>query len=175
MVDGDAGRLAQRKAGLSLAIVALLVAVLAFWLGDIAYPWVKALHVVAAISWMAGLLYLPRLFVYHAQVAKGSPQSELFKVMERRLLSVIMTPAMGVTWVAGAWLAWRGGHFLDRWFLAKLLLLIGLSAVHGYFSAAVHRYSADRATESERHWRLMNEIPTVLMIGIVILVVVKPF
>jgi putative membrane protein len=175
MAEGDAGRSAQRKAGLSLAIVAFLGTVVALWLGDVAYPWVKALHVVAAISWMAGLLYLPRLFVYHAQVARGLPQSELFKVMERRLLSVIMTPAMIVTWVAGAWLAWRGGHYLDRWFLAKLLLLIGLSAAHGYFSGAVQRFSVDQAAESERHWRLMNEIPTVLMIGIVILVVVKPF
>lgn len=144
-------------------------------LGDRAYLWVKAVHVVAIISWMAGMLYLPRLFIYHCDAPQGSVQSETFKVMEQRLLRVIINPAMIVAWVLGLWLAWRGGFLKDGWFHGKLALALGLSAVHGYFSVAVRRFGEDANAVSARHWRMINEIPTVLMIGIVVLVIVKPF
>jgi putative membrane protein len=95
--------------------------------------------------------------------------------MERRLLTIIMNPAMVIAWVFGLWLAWTGGHFTAPWFHAKLLLVLLLSAVHGYFSRAVRAFREDRNTVSARHWRMINELPTLLMIGIVILVIVKPF
>ncbi len=139
------------------------------------YLWAKALHVIAIIAWMAGMLYLPRLFVYHCDAPKGSPQSETFKVMEQRLLKVIMTPAMIVAWVAGLYLAWSGGFFTSGWFHGKLALVVAMSAVHSYFAGAVRKFAEDRNTVSARTWRLLNELPTVLMIGIVVLVVVKPF
>ena len=137
--------------------------------------WVKALHIIAVIAWMAGMLYLPRLFVYHADAERGSRQSETFKVMERRLRDIIINPAMIVAWVLGLWLAWKGHFFKDGWFLAKLAGALALSAVHGYFSAAVRRFGADENTVSARHWRMINEVPTLLMIAIVVLVIVKPF
>ena len=139
------------------------------------YEWVKALHVLAVISWMAGLLYLPRLFVYHWNVAAGSEASETFKVMERRLLQIIINPAMIVSWVLGLWLGWKAGYFTEGWFHAKLALALALSGVHGYFSASVRAFAEDRNSKTARHWRIMNEVPTLLMIGIVILVIVKPF
>ena len=139
------------------------------------YEWIKALHVIAVISWMAGMLYLPRLFVYHCDVPPGSPQSETFKVMERRLLKVIINPAMGVTWLAGLWLIWKGGWISSGWLHGKLALVIALSAVHGFFSRWVKDFAADRNTRSAKFYRIINEVPTVLMIGIVILVIVKPF
>ncbi|MFT3732603.1 MAG: protoporphyrinogen oxidase HemJ [Hyphomicrobium sp.] len=144
-------------------------------LGDGAYPWIKAFHIIAVISWMAGMLYLPRLFVYHADVPIGSPQSETFKVMEARLLNIITTPAMNVTWVLGLWLAWQGGFWAAPWFHLKLALVLAMSGLHGYLSAATRAFHDDRNTKPARHWRIVNEIPTVLMIGIVILVIVKPF
>jgi putative membrane protein len=137
-----------------------------------AYLWIKALHVVAIIAWMAGLLYLPRLFVYHAGVATGSETSETFKVMERRLLKAIMNPAMIVAWLAGLFLAWQGGWFRAGWFHGKLLLVLILSGVHGHFAARVKDFAADRNTRSARYYRFVNEIPTLLMIAIVILVIV---
>ncbi|MEO1207285.1 MAG: protoporphyrinogen oxidase HemJ [Pseudomonadota bacterium] len=144
-------------------------------LGDGAYLWVKAVHVVAIIAWMAGLLYLPRLFIYHCDAPRGSQQSETFKVMERRLLRLITNPAMVIAWVLGIWLGWNGGWFSEGWFHAKLVLLIALSATHGYFSIAVRHFAQDSNARTPRHWRIMNEVPTVLMIGIVMLVIVKPF
>lgn len=166
---------ALRRAAVSLAIAAVLTFLL-FWAApDGFYPWAKAIHVIAVISWMAGMLYLPRLFVYHTQAAPGSEQSETFKVMERRLLRAIINPAMIATWVFGLWLAWRGFGFEPGWLHAKIGLVVGMSAVHGYFSRSVRMFAQDRNTKSSRHWRMMNEIPTLLMIGIVILVVVKPF
>ena len=137
--------------------------------------WLKALHVIAVISWMAGLLYLPRLFVYHAEAGPGTPQSETFKVMERRLLRAIINPAMMVTWIAGLWLAWKGFGFMGGWLHAKLGLVVLMSAVHGYLSGAVRKFAEDRNEKPARHWRIVNEIPTLLMIAIVILVIVKPF
>jgi len=139
------------------------------------YLWLKALHIIAVISWMAGMLYLPRLFVYHCAATPGSPQSETFKVMERRLLRLIINPAMIATWVLGLWLAWDVGLWHVGWLHAKIALVIGLSAVHGFFARCVKDFAADRNTRSPRFYRIINEVPTVLMIVIVILVVVKPF
>ena len=139
------------------------------------YEWIKALHVIAVISWMGGMLYLPRLFVYHCEAEVGSKQSETFKVMERRLLKAIINPAMIVTWLAGLYLAWAG-HFLSAgWFHAKLLLVILLSGVHGFFSRCVKDFANDRNLRSQKFYRVINEVPTLLIIFIVILVVVKPF
>jgi len=139
------------------------------------YEWIKALHVVAVIAWMAGMLYLPRLFVYHCEAEVGSKQSETFKVMERRLLKAIINPAMGVSWLAGLYLAWSGHWFASGWLHWKLLLVIVLSGVHGFFSRLVKDFAADQNTRSQKFYRIINELPTVLMIGIVILVIVKPF
>jgi putative membrane protein len=138
------------------------------------YLWLKAAHVIAVIAWMAGMLYLPRLFVYHADVAPGSPQSETFKVMERRLLRAIINPAMIATWVLGLWLAWEGGFAKSGWLHGKVALVLVLSASHGLFAHYVKDFAADRNTRSAKFYRTVNEIPTILMIGIVILVIVKP-
>jgi protoporphyrinogen IX oxidase len=139
------------------------------------YEWIKALHVIAVISWMAGMLYLPRLFVYHCQAELGSKQSETFKIMERRLFKAIINPAMIVSWLAGLYLAWAGQLFSAGWFHGKLLLVLILSGVHGMFSRYVKDFAADRNKHSEKFYRVINEVPTILMIGIVILVIVKPF
>jgi putative membrane protein len=139
------------------------------------YEWVKALHIVAVIAWMAGMLYLPRLFVYHCEAEPGSKQSETFKVMERRLLKAIINPAMIATWLLGLWLAWEHGWFAFPWLQIKIALVLGLSGVHGFFGRWVRDFAADRNQNSQVFYRVVNEIPTVLMIGIVILAVVKPF
>jgi len=138
------------------------------------YLWLKALHVIAVIAWMAGMLYLPRLFVYHCEAAPGSPQSETFKVMERRLLRVIINPAMIVTWIVGLWLAWDSGFYRSPWLQAKFVLVVAMSGVHGLFSRCVKDFGADRNQRSQKFYRIINEVPTLLMILIVILVVVKP-
>ncbi len=166
---------AGQRAGLALVVTVVAAGLMMFLFGAAAYAWIKALHVIAIISWMAGMLYLPRLFVYHADAPIGSGQSEIFKVMEARLLNVITTPAMTIAWVLGLWLAWQSGYWAAPWFHAKLALVIALSGLHGYLSAAVRAFAEDRNTRPARHWRLVNEIPTVLMIAIVILVIVKPF
>jgi len=139
------------------------------------YEWLKAFHIIAVIAWMAGMLYLPRLFVYHCEADVGSIQSETFKVMERRLLRAIITPAMILTWVLGLWLAYQGGWFKAPWLHAKLLLVILMSGVHGMLSRYVKDFAADRRRKTQKFFRIINEVPTVLMILIVILVVVKPF
>lgn len=164
---------ARAGVALGITVVALAAAILLF--GRAAYDWIKAFHVIAVISWMAGMLYLPRLFIYHCDAEKGSVQSETFKVMERRLLQVIINPAMVISWVLGLWLAWAAGFYVAGWFHAKLLAVLALSATHGYFSASVRAFAEDRNEKPARHWRLVNEIPTVLMIAIVVLVIVKPF
>jgi putative membrane protein len=164
-----------QRAALALGVTAVIAAGTVLLLSDGAYLWIKAFHVIAIITWMAGMLYLPRLFVYHSGVAPGSEQSEMFKVMERRLLTAIINPAMVLSWVFGTWLAYTGGYFAAPWFHAKLAFVIAMSAMHGYLSAAVRAFAEDRNRKSARHWRIVNEIPTVLMIGIVILVIVKPF
>jgi putative membrane protein len=139
------------------------------------YDWLKAFHVVAVIAWMAGMLYLPRLFVYHCETQKGSIQSETFKIMERRLLKAIINPAMIVTWGLGLTLAWQGGWWKAEWLHAKLLLVVILSGLHGIYVRRLKEFAADRNTRPARYYRILNEVPTVLMIGIVILVIVKPF
>jgi putative membrane protein len=139
------------------------------------YLWIKAFHVIAVIAWMAGMLYLPRLFVYHCDAEKGSVQSETFKVMERRLLKAIINPAMIVAWVLGLYLAWDGGWLRSGWLHGKLALVLGLSAVHGLYARWVRDFAADRNTRPARFYRVWNEAPTVLLVGIVILVIVKPF
>jgi len=169
------GRSAGARAGLAIVISVVAVVVVMVGMGSAAYLWVKAAHVVAIIAWMAGLLYLPRLFVYHADSPMGSEQSETFKVMERRLLNVIMRPAMVIAWVLGLWLAWQGHHWSEHWFQAKVALVVVLSGFHDYLSAAARAFADNRNTRTARHWRIMNEVPTLLMIAIVILVIVKPF
>jgi putative membrane protein len=142
------------------------------------YEWAKALHIVSVIAWMAGLLYLPRLFVYHCRAEAGSVQSETFKVMERRLLKAIMTPAMIASWVFGlALVVLAGGaQFAAGWAMwAKLVLVVGLSGVHGLLALHVRAFAADRNARSQRYFRVLNEVPTVLMVAIVVLVVVRPF
>lgn len=163
------------RAFVALAVFAALTAALFLYGPDDLYLWAKAIHIIAVIAWMAGMLYLPRLFVYHADVPVGSPQSETFKVMERRLLRAIINPAMILTWVFGLWLAWKGFAFSGGWLHAKIALVLAMSGVHGYLSASVRRFAEDRNEKPARHWRIVNEVPTLLMIAIVILVVVKPF
>ena len=139
------------------------------------YEWLKAFHIIAVIAWMAGMFYLPRLFVYHVAADVGSIQSETFKVMERRLLRFIINPAMILTWVLGLWLAWEGGWFKMPWLHAKLLLVLLMSGVHGVLSRHMKDFAADKRRKSAKFYRILNEIPTILMVLIVILVVVKPF
>src|SRR5688572_6112851 len=163
------------RAEMAIGIMAALFGVLLLWNPSGMYLWLKALHVIAVIAWMAGMLYLPRLLVYHCEAEVGSKQSETFKVMERRLLRAIINPAMIATWVLGLWLAWEGGFFRSGWLHGKLALVLILSSLHGYLSAATRAFAEDRNSKSARHWRIMNEVPAVLMVGIVILVIVKPF
>jgi putative membrane protein len=137
--------------------------------------WIKSLHIISVISWMAGLLYLPRLFVYHASAPAGSAQSETFKTMERRLLRYIMNPAMVVVWLTGPWLAWYYSYWKAPWFVAKFVLVAALTTYHHVLAAWFKAFDADRNRHDARYFRIANEIPTVIMIGIVILVVVKPF
>jgi protoporphyrinogen IX oxidase len=139
------------------------------------YESLKALHIIAVISWMAGLLYLPRLFVYHADTEKGSPQSETFKVMERRLMHGIMNPAAVLVWVFGLLLAWKGEWWHAGWWQVKVALVIGLTLVHHLYDLWRREFAEDRNTRPARYYRWWNEVPTVLMIGIVFLVVFKPF
>ena len=144
------------------------------------YEWIKAFHIIAVIAWMAGMLYLPRLFVYHCADEKGSVQSETFKVMERRLLRGIINPAMILAIALGLSLAWLGpdsryGWFASGWLQVKIALVLALSAVHGLFARWVKAFAADANHHSQRFYRIINEVPTVLMIAIVILVVLKPF
>ena len=139
------------------------------------YLWLKALHIIAVISWMAGMLYLPRLFVYHAAATPGSESSETFKVMERRLLKFIMMPAMIAAWILGLVLALQGGWFASGWFHAKLVLVFAMTVMHGLLSHWVAEFAHDRNRHSQKFYRIINEIPTILLIGSVIVVVVKPF
>jgi len=137
--------------------------------------WLKALHIVAVISWMAGLLYLPRLFVYHADVSKTSPQSATFKVMEARLYRYIMRPAMIVTWITGPYLLVQMGYQRDGWAILKVLAVFALTGIHGMMGSWLRDFAMDRNSKGAKFFRIINEVPTVLMILIVVLVVVKPF
>jgi protoporphyrinogen IX oxidase len=138
--------------------------------------WVKALHVISVIAWMAGMLYLPRLFVYHADAEKGSIQSETFKIMERRLYRGITTPAMIATWIFG--LAMVFGGMVDwsqGWPYLKAAFVLGLSGFHGFLGRNLRNFANDSNTKSSKFFRAINEIPTLLMIVIVVAVIVKPF
>ncbi|HQZ12278.1 MAG TPA: protoporphyrinogen oxidase HemJ [Devosia sp.] len=138
--------------------------------------WVKALHVIAVISWMAGLLYLPRLFVYHTQAEKGSIQSETFKIMERRLYRGITTPAMIATWVFGLWMVFSGMvDWSQGWPYLKAAFVIALSGYHGFLGKTLKTFAADANTRSQKFFRAINEVPTVIMVVVVIAVIVKPF
>jgi protoporphyrinogen IX oxidase len=137
--------------------------------------WVKALHVIAVIAWMAGMLYLPRLFVYHADAPKGSDVSETFKVMERRLLKAIITPSMILVFLTGFTLVYLTEDWRDGWWQAKFVLVLGLAGLHGYFARCVSTFAEDANVRPARFYRILNEAPTVLMILIVVLAVVKPF
>lgn len=143
------------------------------------YFWIKALHIMAWTSWMAGLFYLPRLFVYHAErAAPGSEASETFKVMEAKLLRLIMTPAMVVTWLTGIYLAFFAGVIdwsSDIWMHVKLLLVIGMTGAHHMMQRWAKTFAADANTRPGRFYRIMNEVPTLLFIFIVILAIVRPF
>ena len=145
------------------------------WLADV-YPWVKALHVISIIAWMAGMLYLPRLYVYHADKAPGSEASEMLKIMERRLLRAIINPAMIAAFVFGGLLLATPGiiDWSAWWIYAKLVLVLGMGALHGALSRWRRDFEADRNTRPARFYRFANEVPTVLMIAIVILVIVRP-
>jgi putative membrane protein len=138
-------------------------------------PWIKAFHVIAVIAWMSGMLYLPRLFVYHTQTQPGSEASERFKVMETKLLKAITNPSMIAVWIAGPLLAWLTGSYLDTWLQLKFFLVIILSGVHGFLVRCWRDFEADRNTRSGRFYRIINEVPALLMVLIVILVVVQPF
>ena len=137
--------------------------------------WFLAAHIIAVIAWMSGMLYLPRLFVYHTETAIGSESSERFKVMERRLLRGIINPSMIAVWILGPLLAWITGAYLDTWLHIKFALVIVLSAMHGMNVRYWRDFEADRRTRTARYYKIVNEIPAVLMVLIVILVVIKPF
>ena len=173
--SAKAGRKTHLRAAAALAVFIAFIALILHVDPADAYLWVKALHIIAVISWMAGLLYLPRLFIYHTDAPVGSVQSETFKVMEQRLIRLIMNPAMMISWVLGLYLAWSVYGFQGAWLHVKIALVIALTATHVYFSRSAKAFGRDDNRRSARHWRLMNEAPTVLMIVIVILVVVKPF
>ena len=141
------------------------------------YPWAKALHIISIIAWMAGLLYLPRLFVYHAQAAVGSATAEIFKTMERRLLRAIMNPAMIAAYVFGTLLLLTPGiaDWSSAWLYTKLTLVGVLTVLHHLFALWRKDFAADRYARSVGFYRAMNEVPALVMIGIVIMVVVRPF
>ena len=145
------------------------------FLGE-AYLWVKALHIISVIAWMAGMLYLPRLFVYHCEAEPGSQQSETFKVMERRLMRAIINPAMGASWLFGLMLMVHLEAWSETWFLVKFaLVFFGMGAMHGGLSRWRRDFEQDANRHDARFYRIMNEVPTVMLIAIVILAVVKPF
>lgn len=170
-----AGTKSAVRAFTALVVFLGILAIIRFVQPDNFMLYIKAFHVIAVISWMAGLLYMPRLFIYHTDAEPGSQQSETFKVMEYRLLKIIMNPAMMITWVFGLYLAWDLYGFQGGWLHAKLALVFFLTMVHVLFSRAVKEFVKDGPRQSAKYWRIMNELPTVLMILIVILVIVKPF
>lgn len=142
---------------------------------DELYLWIKALHVISVIAWMAGMLYLPRLFVYHCDAEPGSQASETFKVMERRLLRAIMNPAMVSAWTFGLLALWLGGRWTEPWMWVKLAAVAGVTWLHHLYARWFKDFREDRNTRSARLYRIMNEVPAVLMVVIVIMVIVKPF
>lgn len=137
--------------------------------------WIKAFHVISVIAWLAGMFYLPRLFVYHTETMPRSPESERFKIMERRLLRGIVNPSMIATWVFGLLLAILTEAYKTHWFQAKFALVVAMSGVHGYLVGRVRVFAQDRNDKPARFYRILNEVPPVLMVFIVILVIVQPF
>lgn len=169
------GRKARVKALLSILIVVGL-ALAAWWLDPVwLYGWLKVLHVVAVISWMVGLFYLPRLFVYHADAPAAGEPAATFIIMEQRLIRVIMAPAMMVSWGAGLWLAWSGFGFYGLWLWIKIGAVIGLTIFHVFLSRSARRFAQGKNALTARQWRMANEIPTLLLILVVIMVIIKPF
>ena len=142
------------------------------------YQYLKAFHLIAAFAWMAGMFYLPRLYVYHVEAGVRTPQAETFKIMERRLLKLIMTPAMIVTIASGLWLAFAAGGgdwSTASWLHVKIVLVVLMAALHGFLAKWRKDLEANCIPHSSRFFRAINEVPTLLLIGIVILAVVKPF
>ncbi len=142
------------------------------------YPWIMALHIMAVISWMAGIFYLPRLFVYHVERGKGDAKAEdMFQTMERKLLRGIMNPAMIVTWICGLLMVWAGGRaiYAEPWFIMKFVLVCIMTWFHHWCGLERKRLAKGEFAHDGRYYRLMNEVPTLLMIGIVLLVVLEPF
>ena len=137
--------------------------------------WVKAFHVMSVIAWMAALLYLPRLFIYHCGAENGSEQSETFKVMERRLLKAIATPSMIATWIFGIWIATLQNVWSEPWFMVKLTCVLIITGIHMVYSKYTRAFTNDENLKSQKFYRVINEIPVVLMVIIVIMVIVKPF
>lgn len=169
------GRKARRKAFISITIV-LLAAAAAWWFEPVwLYEWIKVLHVVAVISWMVGLFYLPRLFVYHADAGQDGEPASTFVIMEQRLLKVIMGPAMMVSWAAGLWLAWSAFGFSGWWLWLKIAGVVGLTGFHVFLSRSAKRFAVGENRLTARQWRMANEIPTVLMVLVIIMVIIKPF
>ena len=174
----DRNNTGSKAAGRAMtALLVFLALCLAIYIfdRDNFYLWAKAIHIMAVIAWMAGMFYMPRLFVYHTETKPGSDSSETFKVMEYRLMKAIMNPAMILTWIFGLYLAWEGFRFSGGWLHVKILAVLVMSGVHGYLSRAMKEFAADKRVHGAKHWRIVNEAPTVLMIIIVIMVVLKPF
>ena len=139
------------------------------------YPWIKAFHIISVMAWMAGMLYLPRLFVYHADAKVGSELSETLKIMERRLVRAIINPAMMASFIFGAWMLYlMPGYIEESWMQWKLFALVGMTGVHGAFSRWRRFFERDANMLSSRFYRIINEVPTTLLIAIVLLVVLKP-
>lgn len=141
-----------------------------------AYPWIKAFHLIFVIAWMAGLMYLPRLFIYHHQAEKGGEAERAFTVMERRLLKGITTPSMIVVWLLAVTMIYANpGLFSQGWFHLKLASVIGITGVHGLYAGAQRKFEAGERPRTERFWRMINEVPFVLMIVAVVMVIARPF
>ncbi len=141
------------------------------------FEWIRALHIIAVISWMAGMLYLPRLFVYHVEAEVGSDKSETFKIMERRLFKLIMNPAMIVAWIAGCLMLYANWELykISGWMHAKLMFVFLMTGVHHMYIKYLKAFAADKNEKSAKFYRILNEVPTIIMIIIVILAVVQPF
>jgi len=139
------------------------------------YPVIKALHVIAVIAWMAGMFYLPRLFVYHTETEPGAADYDRFVTMERKLLKIIMNPAMTLVWVFGLTLAWLDNAWALHWFEAKLVLAAAMTGLHHAYAVWAKDFAKGRNRRPARFFRMWNEVPTLLMIAIVVLVIVKPF
>ena len=170
---------ANRKSGpralIAIGAFAALLALIWFTSGDNFYLWLKSFHIIAVISWMAGLLYLPRLFINHCDKIKGSEADLMLAGMEQRLMKIIMTPAMILSWIFGIWLASLAQFWAEPWFLIKFLAIVLMTVTHFYFAKAVKRFASDENKITTRSWRMINEIPTVLMFLAIIMVIVKPF